>query len=505
MSDRTVPIWTRRARDFPPLAPMSSRLSAGIEDVVVVGAGIAGLSVALALLEQGRRVTILERDAIGAGQTLRTSAHLASALDDRFHALERWHGQDGARQAARSHALAIDRIEGWSAQYAIDCGFARVEAYLLEEGASDEDEFEREFDAARRAGLDVEMGEAPNGFGPGRALRFGGQARFDPAAWLAGLARAVAARGGIFLRADVVEVDGGPLASLRTRDGDRIAAHAVVLATNVPFHETVPIHTKQAPYRTFVVACPIEREAFPDVLLWDMGDPYHYVRRVDDEDDGRSWLLVGGGDHKTGQDHGGAAFDAMLEWARRRVPGAGAPEWSWSGQVLEPVDGLGFIGQDPGGKENVYVVTGDSGNGLTHGTIAADVIPALVFGGDDPYAGLYALRRKPIRALGTWLAENANVAAQYRDWVAPGELRALDPPCGTVVRQGVHRIAVSRAADGALHGFSAICPHLGCIVRWNEVEGTWDCPCHGSRFDACDGHVLNGPAASGLDPVDVPD
>ena len=234
-------------------------------------------------------------------------------------------------------------------------------------------------------------------------------------------------------------------------------------------------------------------------------EDYASDSRVDDEDDGRSWLLVGGGDHKTGQDHGGAAFDAMLEWARRRVPGAGAPEWSWSGQVLEPVDGLGFIGQDPGGKENVYVVTGDSGNGLTHGTIAADVIPALVFGGDDPYAGLYAPRRKPIRALGTWLAENANVAAQYRDWVAPGELRALDPPCGTVVRQGVHRIAVSRAADGALHGFSAICPHLGCIVRWNEVEGTWDCPCHGSRFDACDGHVLNGPAASGLDPVDVPD
>jgi Rieske Fe-S protein len=175
----------------------------------------------------------------------------------------------------------------------------------------------------------------------------------------------------------------------------------------------------------------------------------------------------------------------------------------WSGQVIEPVDGLAFIGPDPGGEENVFIVTGDSGNGLTHGTIAGDLIARLIGGREDPWHGLYDPRRKPLLALGTWLAENANVAAQYGDWAAPGSVRPLAPLEGTVVRQGVHRLAVSRGIDGELYAFSALCPHLGCSVRWNRQERTWDCPCHGSRFDPVDGRVINGPAARGLDAIDA--
>lgn len=503
--NETTSFWMRTRAALPEIPPMSTRVSTAIEDVVVVGAGIAGLSVALALLERGRRVLVVEREAIGAGQTLRTSAHLASALDDRFHALERWHGLEGAREAAQSHARAIERIECWCRDYAIDCAFARVDGWLIEEGASSEDEIDREYAAALRAGLEVELCERAPIEGEGRALRFGAQARFDPARYLAGLARAVRERGGEWLRADVGGLEGGPVARIRTAGGEEIAAHAVVLASNVPFHEAVAVHTKQAPYRTYVIACPIARDAFPDILLWDMGDPYHYLRRVDDQSGERSWLIVGGADHKTGQGPDHASFEALLDWTRERIPSTGSPEWSWSGQVLEPVDGLAFIGRDPGGKENVFVVTGDSGNGLTHATVAAELIPDLILGNANACESLYDPRRKPVHALATWASENANVVAQYRDWIAPGDERPLDPLDGTIVRQGVHRIAVCRREDGALCAYSAVCPHLGCIVRWNAVERTWDCPCHGSRFDPRDGRVLNGPAARGLERLEVPD
>ncbi|MGN6519598.1 MAG: FAD-dependent oxidoreductase [Dokdonella sp.] len=492
----TRSIWMRAPM---PAIPM---LAADIEeDVLVIGAGIAGLSVALSLLPVGRCVTVLERDAIGAGQTLRTSAHLACALDDRFHVLERHHGHDGARVAAQSHARAIDRIEEWCGEFSIACGFARVDGYLVGEGG-DPGGLEREFDAARRAGLEVEPVARVPGTGFGSALRFARQARIDPQAYLAGLARAVADLGGSLVRGEATGIEGGDRVDVATAAGQRIRANAVVIATNVPFHEPIAIHTKQAPYRTYVIGCPIPRDAVPDLLLWDMVDPYHYVRRVDDES-GASWLIVGGEDHKTGQAPDTAAFERLVEWTRARFPLASAAEWAWSGQVIEPVDGLAFIGHDPGGEANVYVVTGDSGNGLTHGTIAAEVVPALIAGGADPCDGVYDPRRKPLRAAGSWLHENANVAVQYADWVRGGDARPLAPLDGTVVRQGAHRIAVHRDENGELHAFSATCPHPGCSVRWNAIERTFDCPCHGSRFDPCDGRVLNGPAARGLEPIDA--
>jgi glycine/D-amino acid oxidase-like deaminating enzyme/nitrite reductase/ring-hydroxylating ferredoxin subunit len=500
MTLRSEPIWRRNAPDLPSLVPLNEDDDAAI-DVLVIGAGIAGLSVALALLESGRDVTVIEKSAIGAGETERSSAHLAAALDDRFHRLERMHGEDGAREAARSHRDAIDRIERWIAQYGIDCSFARIDGYLV--GADDrgEAELSRELDAALRAGLDVEVVDAVPGlarFGP--ALRFGEQARFDPLAYVAGLARAAAERGARLALAEAVAVEGGAPPRVQLANGTWLAARAVVVATNVPFHERIPVHTEQAAYRTYVLATPIESDVFPDVLLWDTADPYHYVRRWR-ERDGTTWLIVGGADHRTGQSKSRRPFRALAAWTRDCIGAGGDIEWRWSGQIIEPVDGLASIGRDAGGEENVYVVTGDSGNGLTHGTIAASVIAALILGREDPYGGLYDPRRSRLRAMNQWLAENANVAAQYRDWLAAGRLRALAYDDATIVRNGLHRIAVYRGVDGGLRAFSAQCPHLGGSVRWNAVERSWDCPCHGSRFDPIDGHVLNGPAAHGLMPL----
>lgn len=501
-SATSTPLWT--ALHPPPTQPLP-RLPAGLSaDVCVIGAGIAGLSVALSILQSGRRVVVLDRDGIGGGETLRTSAHLSSALDDRYSELERWHGEDGARLAAHSHQLAIDQVEQWVRAHAIECDFARVDGYLLRAPEDDSDVLEREFNAALRIGQPViRVAHAPSAEQFGTALKFPQQARIEISRYLHGLAAAVQRAGGrIFGHAEAVEVHGGDAPRVVMEDGHEVRAGCIVVATNVPFHHRVTMHTKQAAYRTFVLAARVPVGEVADALYWDTADPYHYVRTQPVGQGGYEYLIVGGEDHKTGQPEQDIDRFARLErWARGFCPLLGPIEFRWTGQIIEPVDGMAFIGADPG-ERNVFMVTGDSGNGLTHGTLAGPLLAALTAGEEHPWTRLYDPSRKQLNA--SWLSENANVVLQYRDLLTGGDQSDIDGIArgqGAVLRRGLHRLATFRDEAGILQVFSARCPHLGCSVRWNGDESSWDCPCHGSRFDPHDGRVLNGPAASGLSRV----
>jgi Rieske Fe-S protein len=268
------------------------------------------------------------------------------------------------------------------------------------------------------------------------------------------------------------------------------------------------MHTKQAAYRTYVVGFAVPTGAFPPVLLWDLEDPYHYVRVVRNVEGGEV-LIVGGEDHKTGQEEDPAArFSRLTEWARQHFEGLGEVKYRWSGQVMEPVDGLAFIGRNPMDDDNVYIVTGDSGHGLTHGTLAGVLIRDLILGQDNPYTGLYDPSRKTMRTAGTYLGENANmVGHMVGDWFRGAEVS--DPTeiargQGAIVRHGIIPVAAYRDDVGTLHAVSAVCTHLGCLVQWNGGEKSWDCPCHGSRF-AIDGAILNGPARAPLAAVNLAD
>jgi nitrite reductase/ring-hydroxylating ferredoxin subunit len=266
----------------------------------------------------------------------------------------------------------------------------------------------------------------------------------------------------------------------------------------------VAIHTKQAPYRSYVIGARVGRGSVPHVLLWDTPDPYHYVRVQRAQAGARfDYLIVGGEDHKTGQDDQGAAvrFGRLEAWTRRRFPQMAGVEFRWSGQVMEPVDGMAFIGRNPGDRANVLIATGDSGNGMTHGTIAGILLTDLIAGRDNEWATLYDPARLRVGAVGEFAHENLNVAAQYAAHVTGGEVSSVEDivaGSGAVLRRGVRKVAVYRDDEGTLHERSAVCTHLGCVVRWNDLEKSWDCPCHGSRFDPTDGHVLNGPASSAL-------
>ncbi len=341
-------------------------------------------------------------------------------------------------------------------------------------------------------------------FDTGRCLRFPRQGQFHPLEYLAGLAAALRRRGGaIYTGTHVATVDGGHPARVETEAGPVVTANSVVVATNTPINDRVTIHTKQAPYLTYAIAAQVPRGSVERRMYWDTLDAYHYIR-LQPMPRGGDVLIVGGEDHKAGQaDDQPERWDRLEAWARDRFPTLKPIEYRWSGMVMETIDGLAFIGRNPMDKPNVYIATGDSGMGMTHGTIAGILLTDLILGRDNPWAALYDPARKPVRgmALKEFIVENANVAGEYAaDWLGGGDVSSVDEIPrgeGAVLRRGLSKVAVYRDGRGGLHEHSAVCPHLQCIVHWNRAEKTWDCPCHGSRFDP-HGRVICGPANSPL-------
>jgi nitrite reductase/ring-hydroxylating ferredoxin subunit len=320
---------------------------------------------------------------------------------------------------------------------------------------------------------------------------------------LAGLAERLV-RLGVRIHVDspVIVVRGGEQAVVQTDLDMSVTADSLIVATNTPVNNLFAIHTKQAPYRTYVVGYAIPKGKV-EGLFWDTESPQHYVR-VAHENEIHDVLLVGGEDHKTGQNPSAKeCFVRLEDWTERRFPVMGPPLWRWSGQVMESMDGLGFLGHNPADEENVYVISGDSGNGMTHAVIGAMIIRDQIAGRENPWAALYSPDRFNLRAAGTFFSENANVARQYMDWFhreSPDMIRNLPTGEGMVINQGLRKIAVYRTEEGGLEFHSAVCTHLAGVVRWNSVEKSWDCPCHGSRFDR-HGRVLEGPASAPLKPI----
>jgi glycine/D-amino acid oxidase-like deaminating enzyme/nitrite reductase/ring-hydroxylating ferredoxin subunit len=477
-------------------------------DTVVVGSGIAGLSTAYELVCRGQKVAVLDRGRIAGGMTSRTSAHLTSQSDDGFKTLTQVRGLDGAKAFYESHAAAIDRIEAIAQGERIECHFRRVNGYLFPAiGKDPAEELTPEFEATKKIGMPIERhtGLPFKGLEQVRSLRYPNLATFHPLRYLRGLADVFVRRGGtLFADTTVtaVEEKGGAV-SVRTANNACLQAANAVIATNSPINDMVALHTKLAPYRTYAMAITIERDSIEDALYWDTLDPYHYVR-LENGRGATQYVIVGGADHKTGEsDDGWARFEGIESWIRALLPKLGNVTHRWSGQTLDPVDYAAFIGRNPG-NDHVFVHTGDSGQGLTHGVAGSLLLSQLIAGETCSWVEFYDPSRITLSAVKTFIAENITAVKNFAEYIAPGELKSVDelkPGKGAIVREGLRKIAAFRDDKGQVHRVSAACTHVGCHLHWNSFERCWDCPCHGSHF-AVDSTALNGPAVAALEPID---
>ena len=466
----------------------------------IVGGGIAGLTTAYLLARAGQAVTVIDDGLMGGGETCRTTAHLSNAIDDRYYRIEKWHGEEHARLAYESHTAAIDKIEQIVTEEKIDCDLLRLDGHLIE-AEEGEDDLEEELAAAHRCGFkDVEWVErAPiDGWDSGRCLKFPRQGQFHILKYLSGLAKAIERDGGkLISNTRVTEWKGGDGPEIKTESGETIKPDKIVLATNYPLMSKM--FAQLPAYRTYAIGLKLPKGAVDAALFWDTGDPYVYVRTQPDGH--HDLLIVGGEDHRTGQEDDGEFRFARLEaWATRRFKKAGEVLYRWSGQFMETHDGLGFLGQYSDGEPNVFLITGDSGMGMTHGTIGGMIVSDLILGRENPWVKVYDPARIATQSIKEAVPEIVSSTVPYKDWVTPGGVSSVSEIKkgeGAVIRDGLSKIAVYRDDKGELHKRSAVCTHMGCIVRFNSLEKTWDCPCHGSRFST-DGEVINAPAISPL-------
>jgi glycine/D-amino acid oxidase-like deaminating enzyme/nitrite reductase/ring-hydroxylating ferredoxin subunit len=488
-------LWLETA-ERSPRPPLSGDVHA---DVCVVGGGITGLSAALELRRAGATVVVLEGRFVGAGASGYNTAKLSALHGLTYAKLERSLGADAARTYAESNQRGVERAFELASELSMDCDLRRKPNITYSESDADRGRIEAEVAAAGRAGLPAELVEELDlPFPVAAAVSVSDQAEFHPVKFLEGVAAELE-------RLDVrmhegtmaVSVDAGSPCRVRTDAGRTVTAGSVVVATHLPFLDRGLYFARCHPERSYVMAAPYEGGAAERGMYLSTESPAHSIRchRLGS----RTWLLVGGGSHKTGQADAAERYERLERWMLERfgVP----PVMRWATQDQMPSDGVPFIGPVDPVSSNVFVATGFRKWGLALGIAVSELIAAWVDGRDHPWRGLFDTRRVRLRAsAGSLLKENANVALRFFGdrVVKRADVDSIQPGEGRVVGAGLGQRAVYRDEQGALHALTARCPHLGCIVNWNSGDRTWDCPCHGSRFSAR-GDVIMGPAVRGLE------
>ncbi|HZE96893.1 MAG TPA: FAD-dependent oxidoreductase [Planctomycetota bacterium] len=464
--------------------------------MVVIGGGITGLTAAWLLKQAGKKVVLVDLGEVGGGATGCSSGHLTALPDRPLAQLVSDFGEDGARLALRGGMDAIDLIESLASP---EADFQRLPGFRFTERDEDLDALRKEADLAARLGLASSGSELlPVPFPVKGALRLERQAQFHPVRYLESLLERFAGDDArVFEHTTVDEVVEGE--RCRVHAGTHwIDAPVVIEATHTPINKSLGIQARVGPYLSYVLGLKLQGEA-PRALLWDMAEPYHYLRRARTETG--ELLVVGGEDRKTGQEHDPVArLEALHEYAKSRFP-VESVEYSWSQQVFDSADGLPFIGRKPG-YERILTSGGYSGNGLTFGTQAGMILSDLVLGRETPASSLYSPSRiKPLAAAKEFLRENLNVA-----WhLVMDRLKSHDEAGGTPLKPCEGRImdldgrhvAVYMDETRRLHVLSPVCVHAGGIVAWNDLEKTWDCPCHGGRYSPT-GKVLCSPPTHDL-------
>jgi glycine/D-amino acid oxidase-like deaminating enzyme/nitrite reductase/ring-hydroxylating ferredoxin subunit len=474
-----------------------------IYDCLIVGGGITGLTAALRLQQAGKNTILAEAYTIGFGTTGGTSAHINTFADTSYTDAESAFGEEGAKLFAGVVNGGLAIIKENVAQYEIGCDLEEKPGYIYAETEEEVKQLEDIYKGTQKVGVSAAFtNEVPTPGEYKKALILSGQAQFHPLKYIKALAEEYVKAGGTLLeltRVDDIESNDG----IHTVKSLNIAATSVIYATHMP-PGINNLNLRCAPYRSYVLGIKLNGDAYPNALIYDMQEPYHYTRTH--IIDGQPLLIVGGNDHKTGHDDPEKAF-ADLEAYVRKYYNVASVDYRWSSQYYVPVDGLPYVGQIPERADGIYCATGYNGNGMMLGSISGAILSDLVCGKENPYADLLSIKRlKPIDGFVEFVKENADVAYHFvADRLSVHEtesLKSLQPGSGEVVEFEGKKVAAYRDEAGEIHALSPVCPHMKCIVSFNPEEKSWDCPCHGARFDI-NGTVITGPAMHNLEKVEI--
>jgi len=507
-SARTRSHWKKI--QLPRFSPLGKALNV---DVLVIGGGMTGISTAYLIKKAGRSVALIERDHLAQQDTANTTAHLTCVTDLRLKKLVKTFGRDHAQAVWDAGLAAIDQIEANVRAESISCEFTRVPGFLFAAIDGEDDEtggLKEDAQLANELGFSADFVPSVPLFNrPG--VRFANQAKFHPLKYLAGLVQRIPGDGcDVFEETEAKEFEqpdtDGPIRV--NAGGHSITCNFVVVATDVPLTGVsnlvgaTLLQSKLAPYTSYVVGAKLPKGMVAEASFWDTSDPYYYLR-VDRHRD-HDYAVFGGLDHKTGQEEDTQGrFDDLERVLLRFLPDAQI-DAHWSGQVIESQDGLPLIGET---VDRQFVATGYSGNGITFGTLAAMMARDRAMGRRNPWSDLFDPNRLKLKG-GTWNYLRENLDYPYymiKDRLVGAEgqsLGSLPRGQGMILKLDGKRVAAYRDSNGRTTVLSPVCPHMGCIVHWNEAETTWDCPCHGSRF-RCTGEVLAGPAERALEPIKV--
>ncbi len=497
---RNLPLWL----DDPSLAGRTRPVLDGDTraEVAVVGGGITGLTTALLLARAGRSVVLVELEHLGFGSTGANTGKVSSQHGEHYAPLTRKYGVDAARTYGAANEAAIDLVESLVTEGGIECSFRRRDSYLYAAEPQERSQVRAEFEAASAAGLPASLAEeAPLPFPTHGAVRFAEQAEFHPQRYIHGLARLFEEAGGrIFEGTPATGVSelGPPV--LETEHG-RIQADHVVVATLMPFLDRGAYFARAFPYRSYVLTA--DAEAPPEAMFLSIGSTTRSIRSQ--PHDGRELLMVGGEGHHVGSSESEPErYERLAEFARMHWAVDGI-EHRWSAQDFIPADGVPFVGPLHPFNKRIWIATGLNKWGLSGGTVAARLIADGIAGEEETDASkLFSSLRVSLRGQAQKLiSENSKVGLHMvGDRLRDRPTRALaelEPGEGGIVSGPSGKVAGYRDRDGGLHAVSTRCTHLGCQVRFNSAEESWDCPCHGSRF-GIDGELLDGPAVHPLAP-----
>jgi glycine/D-amino acid oxidase-like deaminating enzyme/nitrite reductase/ring-hydroxylating ferredoxin subunit len=501
LDERNPSLWVKTTpeTDYPALSRKASF------DAIVIGGGITGLTTAYLLKREGLKVALLEAGRIASGVTGYTTAKVSALQALVYQEIMRKHGGDRTSVYGRANAAAVERIVDIVGNEDIDCDLVRRDAYTFGTTPDGIDEAQKEAEAVKEAGLAAEFVEkAPLPFSAG-AVKLANQAEFHPRKYCIGLAQAIdGGKGKIYEHTRVQEVEEKKTVVHVKTEKETLSTSHVVVATQLPFMGDGMFYAKTYPLRAYALAFPAKEDPFDGMFL-SAESPARSLRTYSDGK--KRWVIVSGESHKVGQDPDpDEHYEALEQWAKQNLPGVGEPEFRWSAQDYVSVDGIPYIGRLTSEHRRTFVATGFRKWGMTNGTVAAYIVTDSIMGRENSWAEAFdSTRVKPRRGVKDFVKENANVAKHLvldKALASETTLESLGAGDAAFVDLEGETAAAYRDERGELHVVSPDCTHMGCRLSWNKAECSWDCPCHGSRFDP-DGRVIQGPANQDLERKEI--